>query len=230
MPAETIPEGSHSLSQISGPTYAEVWRLPNVDYSPKDEYKEEADVIAACDASADCPGYWATTSDTMGPFIAFSKGSRTFGLGAPNENVAQVFAKNAASDLVKLGVSKELNSYTEGELAAAEYFGLWMLDENEAQGRCNYVGAPCLGYFKGAKGYVLCRDGKRTFKKGSPSTVTSVMVKGDAAKLTQEEKKAARKAERVAKNGAKKASRKIVESDKKAARAAKKAAKKTKAA
>lgn len=215
-----------SLSQISGPTYAEVWRLPNVDYAPKDQYKEEADVIAACDASEDCPGYWVTTSDDLGPYIAFSKGSRTFGLGAPNENVAQVFAKNAGSDLVKLGVSKKLSSYTEGELATAEYFGVWMSDEKEAQARCNYVGAPCLGYFKGQKGYVLCRDGKRTFKKGSPSSVTSVMVKGEAAKPTKEEKKAARKAERVAKKGVKKGAKKAAESTKKSARDGVKADKK----
>lgn len=217
------------VQQHALPDYSEVYMLPNVEYIKSQNFKTEAEVQDACNANDDCPGYWVSgTDDVISQYVAFVKGSRAFGLGAPNKNVLHVFAKNAASDLLKLGASDTKYDYAEGALSNAEYFGRNYGSEANAQAACHWVGQPCLGYWKGGANYVLFRQGTRSFKKGSPNAgVESVMVKGDAqdAAPTQTQAEANK-----AFWAAKKAARKEKKAAKIAAREEKKAARKEKKA
>jgi len=232
------PSATPPATPPAGFTYDEVWKLPKVEYIAAFEYKTEAAVRAACDDSANCPGYWvAGTDGTIVKYVTFVHGSRTFGIGSPNAGVLHVFAKDAPSDLVKLGVSDAKYDYAEGKSTACTYFGRKYPSEADAQAACNFVGTPCIGYWKGGPTYILLTSGTRTFAKGSPNAgVESVMLKGNEqatkpTKPTKAEaaaaKKAKNKAEQAARKAArieKKVARVAAQAVKKAARAAKKAA------
>jgi len=209
--------------------YDEVWEIPDVDSCwdwYKCSYKTEAEVQAACSEKKECRGYFAHNVQkyvTRTPIIEYALLNKrsvfsklVYGFGTPSPNVLHVFAKDAASDLVKLGVSKAKYDYTGGSCRSCALFGGKYLTEEDAQAACNFFGANCIGYFDRTYGYFLVGFGFKRSKFGSLMLKSRVVIEPTKAGATPAAKKAAKKAA--------KAEKKAAGAEKKAAKAAKTAA------
>jgi len=114
-------------------------------------FKTEAEAQSAC--KGDCQGYYSDSFQGF-HYQILGRGHPSprgrYGFGAPNSEILHVFAKDAGSDLEKLGVSKVKYDYTKGSCKPhhCSDFGSEYLNAEDAQAACNFVGAHCLGYFR----------------------------------------------------------------------------------
>jgi len=222
--------------------YDEVWEIPDVDsclftkaWKACSQYKTEAKVQAACNENPDCRGYFVYNAQSYGlnttqiiSYVLLHKrfipqpryGYLVYGLGTPSPKVLHVFAKDAASDLVKLGVSKAKYDYTGGLCRRCRGFGSLYQNEEDAQALCKFVGAHCVGYF-------VHRYWYQAVGFGIKNSEMSLMLKRRLPLVIEPIKAGATPA---AKRAAKKAARKAARADKVAARAEKVAAKAAKTA
>jgi len=230
------------------PNYDEVWELPYVDRCsphrwkypiPGCSFKTETEAQAACNGNPDCQGYYASgewkvfdndkvidwySAEVWNYFLLLRRARSWafYGFGAPTSKVLHVFAKDAGSDLVKLGVSKAKYDYTAGECKRCAQFGIRYLTSGDAQAACDFVGAHCVGYWKSISpgssdnrsriwldpglldGYFLLGFGLTKFStKDVNARIQSVMLKGRGPVIAPTKAGATKIAKRAAKKAAK---------------------------